>query len=73
MQEEVTTSEEVTSIHAVKSVNRDVLPVLRGRQPSRQVLRGRQPSKVLRGVELVLKVSFDLPVKPLAAIHANFV
>ena len=34
---------------------------------------GRQSSKVLRGVELVLKVSFDLPVKPLAAIHANFV
>ena len=68
------TSEEVTSIHAVKTVNRDVLPaVLRGRQPSRQVLRGRQPSKVLHGVELVLKVSFDLPVKPLAAIHANFV
>ena len=28
---------------------------------------------VLRGVELVSKVSFDLPVKPLAAIHANFV
>ena len=30
-------------------------------------------STVLRGVELVSKVSFGLPVKPLAAIHANFV
>ena len=30
-------------------------------------------SKVLRGVELVSKVSFGLPVKPLATIHANFV
>ena len=112
--EEVATSEEVTSVHAVKpstsQPSRSSSVTSSGSTQSSSVtssaLRGQQPSfyavvnrdviefyavvssdvieaytrssavtspKVLRGVELVLKVSFDLPVKPLATIHANFV